>query len=215
MQRILIGLLMMFVGSLFASDEAYIANIEAEALAHARHFSDDIKHQLNEQKSAPQFSQMPTYAKNIVHAMPQEPLSAHLDKVSHTLVFLSFSMPETSLLQWLIQCKQAGATPVIRGLIHNSFKDTMSVIAVLSKKTGIGVQLDPILFQTFAINAVPAVVFIRETPSCPTNSDCLPPRFDSLFGDVSLDYALQKFNEGEPHPNLTRMIQQFQTVRSG
>ena len=50
-------------------------------------------------------------------------------------------MPEKSLQAWLLQCKQSGATPVIRGLIHNSFKETMTAIQTLSKKTGIGMQL--------------------------------------------------------------------------
>lgn len=162
MQRILIGLLIMVTGALFASDEAYIAHIEADTLARADHFSGDIN-QISRQKSSPQFSKMTTYIKSVANTMTNQSMAEHLDKVSHTLVFLSFSMPEKSLLQWLFQCKKAGATPVIRGLIHNSFKDTMNVIATLSKKTGLGLQLDPILFQTFSINEVPAVVFIRET----------------------------------------------------
>lgn len=128
-----------------------------------------------------QFSQM--------HQL-QEPIEAHLKKVSQVLVFLSFSMPEKSLRAWLIQCKESGATPVIRGLINNSFKDTMSIIQSLSKDTGIGMQLDPILFKTFEINRVPAVVYVKAVPECPENMNCRSIDYDKVFGDVTLDYAL-------------------------
>ena len=97
----------------------------------------------------------------------QESIAKHLKKVSQVLVFLSFSMPERSLHAWLLQCKQSGATPVIRGLIHNSFKETITTIQKLSQKTGIGMQQDPILFNTFAITAVPAVVYVKDIPLCP------------------------------------------------
>jgi conjugal transfer pilus assembly protein TrbC len=120
-------------------------------------------------------------------------------------------MPEKSLQAWLLQCKQSGATPVIRGLIHNSFKDTMTVIQTLSKKTGIGMQLDPILFKTFDITEVPAVVYVKDTPACPANMNCKPVNYDSLYGDVSLDYALEKMRGEEQSEDsaLNRMILQL------
>lgn len=124
-----------------------------------------------------------------------EPITTHLKKVNQTLVFLSFSMPERSLTSWLLQCKQSGATPVIRGLIHNSFRETMLQIQKLAQKTGTGLQLDPILFKTFHVRAVPAVVHVKDMPACPANMDCKPVDFDIIYGDVSLDYALDKLQE--------------------
>jgi conjugal transfer pilus assembly protein TrbC len=134
----------------------------------------------------------------------QEPVTTHLKKVSQVLVFLSFSMPKKSLEAWLVQCKQAGATPVIRGLIHHSFQETMTVIQSLSQKTGMGMQLDPILFKTFEIEVVPAVVSVKDSPDCPSNMNCKSVDYDKLYGDVSLDYALEKMSSDDPA--LHRMI---------
>ena len=112
-------------------------------------------------------------------------------------MFLSFSIPEKSLHAWLLQCKKSGATPVIRGLINNSFKDTMTKIQLLSKKTGAGIQLDPILFKTFEITKVPAVVYVKDNPECPSNMNCKEVVYDSFYGDVSLDYALEKIKDDQ------------------
>ncbi|HHS7962827.1 TPA: type-F conjugative transfer system pilin assembly protein TrbC, partial [Legionella pneumophila] len=85
---------------------------------------------------------------------------------------------------------------------------TMTAIQTLSKKTGIGMQLDPILFKTFDIAMVPAVVYVKDTPACPANMDCKPVSYDSLYGDVSLDYALEKMrgDEQSEDPVLDQMI---------
>lgn len=69
-------------------------------------------------------------------------------------------------------------------------------------------QLDPLLFKTFDITIVPAVVYIKDTPACPANMDCRPVDYDSLYGDVSLDYALEKMrgDEGAVDPTLDEMM---------
>ena len=124
--------------------------------------------------------------------MPKESIQDHLQKVGTVLVFLSFSMPERSLEAWLIQCKHQGATPVIRGLIHHSFKETIQRVHALSEKTGIGIQIDPILFQSFGITQVPAVVSVEDYHYCPTGMSCKEVSFNRIYGDVTLEYALQK-----------------------
>lgn len=123
----------------------------------------------------------------------QESIKEHLQKVGHTLVFLSFSMPEKSLEGWLKQCKQHGATPVIRGLIHNSFQETIQKVQGLSVKTDMGLQIDPILFRIFNINQVPAVVKVEDY-HCAQAMNCKEVSFSSIYGDVTLEYALQKMN---------------------
>lgn len=126
-----------------------------------------------------------------------ESVETHLQKVSEVLVFLSFSMPEKSLEDWLRQCKKTNATPVIRGLIDNSFQKTMLKLTNLSQKTGTGVQLDPVLFKFFDIEQVPAVVVVNEIPKCPQTMQCIPVAFSRMYGNVTLDYALEKMR-GEP-----------------
>lgn len=197
-----------FSVTVFAADEAYITSIESNARNRANAFNQEIrqisKNLESSEKLGPivEFTQAPK---------TQESIATHLKKVSQVLVFLSFSMPERSLLAWLLQCKQSEATPVIRGLIHNSFKETMIAIKTLSQKTGIGVQLDPILFKTFEIAVVPAVVYVKDIPACPGNMNCKPVDYDKLYGDVSLDYALEKIESKQPMEvsSLHQMILQL------
>lgn len=195
--------------SVFAEDEAYIATIELNARNRANAYTKDLKQISNLLVASEKSGQIAEFTGEMSQIIKtQEPIVTHLKKVSQVLVFLSFSMPEKSLQAWLLQCKQSGATPVIRGLIHNSFKDTMTAIQTFSKKTGIGMQLDPILFKTFDVTEVPAVVYVKDTPACPANMNCRPVNYDSLYGDVSLDYALEKMrvDEQSEDPVLDRMI---------
>lgn len=197
--------------SVWAEEEAYIAAIELNARNRAKAFTQEVKQVSRLLASSEKSGQVAEYTSQVQQVIKtQEPIATHLKKVSQVLVFLSFSMPEKSLHTWLLQCKQSGATPVIRGLIHNSFKDTMAAIQKLSKKTGIGMQLDPILFKTFEISVVPAVVYVKDIPDCPANMDCKPVDYDILYGDVSLDYALEKMigdEQSSKDPILHRMIQ--------
>lgn len=112
---------------------------------------------------------------------------------SQVIVFISFSMPDASVKQWMRQAEKIHAPVVIRGLINNSFKTTIQKMAELTKDNHGGVQIDPTLFRRFQINQLPAVVVLDE-------GDCLPGQscfanYDVIYGDVTLDYALKKITD--------------------
>ena len=104
------------------------------------------------------------------------------------LIFISFSMPEESLKALAKQAKKAGGTLVLRGLVDNSVKKTLTkIVEVFGKEEFDSFTIDPLAFKNFGIKAVPAIVVI----------DSLK-KFDVIYGDVSLYYALKKVvNEGE------------------
>ena len=106
------------------------------------------------------------------------------------VVFVSFSMPPESLKLWLQQAHKAGVKVVMRGLVNNSFKQTAAAVAALVKKDAAGLQIDPTLFKRFAITKVPAVI-VTDQSVCPSTVSCLP-NFDVIYGNVSLDYVLEK-----------------------
>ena len=195
----------------FTSFAENIAAIEENANRRAALYANEIQ-QLSEtimksEKSGEVAQLTNEIAQTVRH---DEPITTHLKKVSQVLVFLSFSMPEKSLHAWLLQCKTSGATPVIRGLIHNSFKETMQVIQRLSQTTGVGMQLDPILFKTFEITKVPAVIYVKDAPICSANMNCKPITYDRLYGDVTLDYALEKMlGDGTTDATLDAMMHQL------
>lgn len=201
MKRVLFVMILLISGVLRAGESAYLQSIEAKANLRAQAYNEDIR-KIRAALLKPTSAQHELVI-NEIKKQHEEPIAIHLKKVSQVLVFLSFSMPEKSLHAWLLQCKQSGATPVIRGLIHNSFRETMVAIQALGKKTGVGLQLDPILFKTFGVQVVPAVVHIKDMPPCPANMNCKPVDYDSLYGDVSLDYALEKMRGDDEADNQT------------
>jgi conjugal transfer pilus assembly protein TrbC len=108
------------------------------------------------------------------------------------MIFVSFSMPDASIKGWMKEAEIIHAPVVIRGLINNSFKETMKKMAELAKDNHGGVQLDPTLFQRFHIEKVPAVV-VSLVQNCSPNQTCLDD-FDVIYGDVTAEYALTKIS---------------------
>lgn len=107
---------------------------------------------------------------------------------SNVLIFVSFSMPKASLRGWLQQADRINAPVIIRGLVHNSFRDTTkAVMEIITDNRG-GVQIDPTLFKRFHIEKVPAVVVIDS--ACLSKEEC--GNFHAMYGDVTLDYALKE-----------------------
>ncbi|SRR5579883_210202 len=105
-------------------------------------------------------------------------------------IFVSFSMPKESIKEWMNAAQEIGAPLIIRGLVHNSFKETIQQVSTLTQDNRGGVQLNPTLFQRFQIDKVPAVVVAN-------NEKCLPTQtcrdeYDVVYGNVTLSYALKK-----------------------
>lgn len=103
------------------------------------------------------------------------------------LVFISFSMPKESIKAWMQQAQKIGASVIIRGLINNSFKETVLVMNQFVDEGG-GVQVDPQQFERYDIQQVPAVVLSDSSDL--KSSHYNETQFDVVYGDVSLDYAL-------------------------
>jgi conjugal transfer pilus assembly protein TrbC len=109
------------------------------------------------------------------------------------IIFVSFSMPEQSIVSYIRGAKKIHASVVIRGLINNSFKDTFLKMSSIVKKAGDGgVELNPPLFTKFGISQVPAIVIL---PSEKINySDTIyfsDTDFDVVYGDIPLFDALK------------------------
>ena len=120
------------------------------------------------------------------------------------LIFVSFSMPKASLKQILVQAKAYHIPVVIRGLVNNSFVETKaSLDKILREKTKsekIGesilngaVALNPMWFRQFKIKQVPAFVVYSRGASCPLGKSCDNVKYDVLYGNISVDQALDIF----------------------
>jgi len=113
---------------------------------------------------------------------------------SRLLIFISFSMPKESLKALARQAKKAGGTLVLRGLVDDSLKKTLaSVIEILGADDLGDLSIDPMAFRTFGIHAVPAMVVAASSQ-----------KFDVIYGDVSLSYALKKMVDGGEESQLAQ-----------
>ena len=112
------------------------------------------------------------------------------------IVFISFSMPEQSLIAIIHDANKIGASVVIRGLVNNSFKETFVKVTNLVKQSkGGGVELNPPLFKKFHVESVPATVILPSTNICITESSCKSDDFDVVYGDIPLIDALKMIRD--------------------
>lgn len=108
------------------------------------------------------------------------------------IVFVSFSMPASSLRTYLHDAKIANASVVVRGLHENSFKKTFFLVSTLIRDNGgNGVELNPVLFKKFDIKTVPTVVVLA-SDGCLKKQDCdVRKDYDKLSGNLTLYSSLK------------------------
>ena len=126
---------------------------------------------------------------------------------SHTFyAFISFSMPEESLKEVVIQLKKIDGVMVLRGLDQDSFVKTAKRIQELNKD-GVKAIIHPKLFDLFHITQVPTYVLLKSDgldADLGSNKDRGKDKnkvnekknnFDKLIGNVTVKYALERFAE--------------------
>jgi len=112
-------------------------------------------------------------------------------------VFVSFSMPETLLIQTFREAEQLNLPVYIKGLHQNSMKLTAQKIMEYTKEVpSLSLQIDPTLFDKYGINQVPAIVS--------DNGQV----FDVIYGNLKLKEALKRIiDEGETGLTLTNRLE--------
>ena len=100
------------------------------------------------------------------------------------LVFISFSMPEASLLSFAKELESCGGAFVVRGLPNNSFAEFFNKLNHL-KEMGMDtpILIDPDSFEEYEVTEVPTIVLKGEQA------------FDKMTGNVPVSYALEIFAE--------------------
>jgi len=104
-----------------------------------------------------------------------------LDVVDHRFVFVSASMPMQTLIAYERAAQKYGFHLIMQGLIKGSYRETTSVFQEFIKKTGGGISIDPELFNTYQIKAVPTIILADKNA------------IDRVAGNITLDYALELF----------------------
>ncbi len=134
-----------------------------------------------------------------------------IEKASQLLILVSFSMPEQSLKLWSEQASKVNGKLLLRGFVDNSIQKTTEKILQLFGEQDQGELLvDPESFEKYNIQTVPAVVIMK--PNNCFDEHCSTPKFDVIYGDISLEDALKAVNtkgSEEGKRIASRLLQQY------
>lgn len=99
-------------------------------------------------------------------------------------IFVSFSMPTHLIKQIFEEAEHLRVTAVFNGLIDNSMpKTALKLSEITSKYPNLSIQIDPVAFEDYAIDAVPAIVVSSGNT------------FDVVQGNIALPDALELIHE--------------------
>lgn len=125
------------------------------------------------------------------------------------MVFVSLGMPPEVLRQILMEAHQLNIPVVVRGVLHNNFKESAQVLFGILHPANEppiegGVEIDPKWFKEFNITEVPAVVAIGSAPPC-FGPSCKIPPYDIVYGNIPIPKALTMIvEEGDAAPDVAR-----------
>ncbi len=103
---------------------------------------------------------------------------------ANTKVFVSFSMPNTLMIETLKDCERLKIPAYLNGFYENSMPKTINKIMELTKDVpNLSLQIDPFEFSKYKINQVPAIV--TDINNC----------FDVVYGNLPIFDALNLIKE--------------------
>lgn len=196
-QRIAVGISGFLFFSIIAEASATMENTINESIR-----QESALHKNNDPELSELINTSIKNSKTYSTMIPMQPNENHQARSAdvHAFLFISFSMPETLIKQYLIESKRYHIPLIMRGLIHNSMKETQEKLFSLmhsdnEKNINGGIQIHPISFKKFSIHAVPALVVARDSAFCSEKQSCVPPDFDIVYGNISLIASLSKIAE--------------------
>jgi conjugal transfer pilus assembly protein TrbC len=126
--------------------------------------------------------------------------SARGGEAPQLIAFASLSMPPASLKQLIRDTAKAGGVVVFRGFPNNSMKDFAGRLGQIVDRQDdfANIGIDPRLFRAFEVQTVPTYVAVSSDFDLCAGFSCrtrVPP-FDRMVGNVTVEYALTAFSEG-------------------
>lgn len=96
------------------------------------------------------------------------------------VVFLSFTVPETTWINLSKELEKCGGAIVLRGLPKNSFRLlSLTLQGLMKKGVNSPILINPQLFKKYEVKTVPTIVFVDDE------------KFDKVSGNISLSYAVE------------------------
>ncbi|ENM5776009.1 type-F conjugative transfer system pilin assembly protein TrbC [Vibrio mimicus] len=127
------------------------------------------------------------------------------------MVFVSLTMPESSLRSLLRQSEQWQVPLIIRGVLPEGFPATAAKVQSLlqereSRMIESGFAINPEWFRTFNVTEVPTFVAVKPR-RCLPRQPCNEADFDIVKGNVSLPDALEHLARGDNRDVVRRVLQ--------
>lgn len=123
------------------------------------------------------------------------------------MLFISFSMPKSLILEMSHQAAVYHIPVIIRGLVNNDMRKTFQKVLDLQSyantkhETFDGIKIDPVWFEQFSIDAVPALVVTQRPQGCKFQQMCPNQPFDVVYGNQSIKDSLMDIaNNGTKIP---------------
>lgn len=135
------------------------------------------------------------------------------------LVFISFSMPEVLIEDYIKEARMYGGVLVLRGLIHNSLKQTVAKLKEIEgsdgKKSNISITIHPHLFKLYNITQVPTIVVSKDNLACILKyDDCSTLyEYDKISGSITIGYALEEFEKNGSSLGLRKIAKEMLSNR--
>lgn len=151
-----------------------------------------------------------SFLKNARGAVPQK---QSIKAPPEAILFVSFSMPESLLFALGSEAASFDIPVVIKGLVDRDFKKTIETFARLNREAKKqhfnfqGVSIDPLWFDQFQIESVPALVVSHRSSECTPQTLCPNQSFDVVYGNASLKKGLEIIRDkGDAAPDVAKSI---------
>lgn len=124
--------------------------------------------------------------------------AANSEPAENALYFVSFSIPPEGLKLMLQETRRFGIPATVRGLVNNNLRETVQRVQALVQDGGAdGVQIDPMPFREYGIEAVPVLVVRCEKG------------LDVVRGNLRLEEGLKRIaKEGDCAAMAKKLLEQ-------
>ncbi len=124
--------------------------------------------------------------------------AANSEPAENALYFVSFSIPPEGLKLMLQEARRFGIPATVRGLVNNNLRETVQRVQALVQDGGAdGVQIDPMPFREYGIEAVPVLVVRCEKG------------LDVVRGNLRLEEGLKRIaKEGDCAAMAKKLLEQ-------
>ncbi|MCY9855394.1 type-F conjugative transfer system pilin assembly protein TrbC [Vibrio mediterranei] len=165
--------------------------------------------------------QTPNDVQRFLHNLQAQHAPAGAQAAPPLQIFVSLSMPQSSLIPLLRQASELGAPVMIRGVLPQGFKATIDAVYQLMAQMQQqhlpplgGVSIDPHAFTTWHVTRVPTFVLQPTALNPAEPSQAEPSSADRLVGNLTPMAALKQFAISGEHSELARSLLDTLKTRS-